>query len=100
MWGGGKLQRILFFQRPNLFEKLFSTEMGGGYPAEWASAEQRNRSILTQVKKVTHNDILSVLKNLDQELLKGAIAEPSFRELFYSNCKNREIMDYIRGVLS
>ena len=83
-----------------LFEKLFSTEMGGGYPAEWASAEQRNRSILTQVKKVTHNDILSVLKNLDQELLKGAIAEPSFRELFYSNCKNREIMDYIRGVLS
>ena len=38
--------------------------------------EQRNKKILDEVKKVTHNDILYILKNIDQELLKGAVSSP------------------------
>ncbi len=81
------------------FEKMFSCEIGGGYPEAWAGAEKRNREILKQVKKVTHTDMVSILKNIDQDFLKGAIAEPSFKDLFFANCKNQEIADIIRAVL-
>lgn len=82
-----------------IFEKLFGTEMGSGYPVEWAAAEQRNRGVLTDVKKVSHVDMLTVLKNIDRELLKGAVAEPSFKELFFANCKDAGISEYISEVL-
>lgn len=82
-----------------IFEKLFSSPMGGGYPAEWAPAEKKNRGILAEVKKVTHTDMLTILKNIDQEFLKGAIAEPSFGELFFANCKDPRIAEYIHYVL-
>ncbi|HCS67887.1 MAG TPA: hypothetical protein DIW34_06875 [Oribacterium sp.] len=82
-----------------VFEKLFGSEPGNGYPEEWAEAEKRNRKVLMDVKKVTHTDFLDVLKNIDQDFLKGAIAEPSFPELFFANCKDEKIADYIRKVL-
>lgn len=82
-----------------VFEKLFGTEPGGGYPVEWADAEKRNREILKQVKKVSHADFMDVLKNVDQNLLKGTIAEESFSELFFENCQNEEIAAYIRKTL-
>lgn len=83
-----------------VFEKLFGCEPGGGYPEEWAGAEKRNREILRDVKKVSHADFMSVLKNIDQDFLKGAIAEESFPELFFSNCQDGEVAEYIRSVLN
>ena len=82
-----------------VFEKLFGSEPGNGYPEERAEAEKRNRKVLMDVKKVTHTDFLDVLKNIDQDFLKGAIAEPSFPELFFANCKDEKIAGYIREVL-
>lgn len=82
-----------------VFEKLFGTEMGGGYPVEWAGAEGRNRAVLAEVKKVSHADIMTVLRNIDREFLKGTIAEPSFKELFFANCKNQEIADFLRSIM-
>ena len=74
-----------------IFDKLFSLEMGLGYPKERAEIMAKNRNILNDVKKVTHTDMLTILKNLDQDLLKGAIAGPKFKEYFYANCTNDEI---------
>ena len=53
-----------------IFEKLFEQEPGGGYPKERVVPEQRNKKILDEVKKVTHTDMLYILKNVDKELLK------------------------------
>ncbi|MBQ9685569.1 MAG: RpiB/LacA/LacB family sugar-phosphate isomerase [Oscillospiraceae bacterium] len=83
-----------------MFERLLGTPMGAGYPEAWAGAEKRNRGVLAEVKKVTHTDIMTVLKNIDQDFLKGAIAEPTFPELFFPNCKDEAIADYIRSVLA
>lgn len=82
-----------------VFEKLFSTQPGGGYPKEWAAPEKRNREILNQVKQITHTNFMDVLKNIDQDFLKGAIAEESFPEMFFANCENEEIAAYIHKVL-
>lgn len=82
-----------------VFEKLFGSEPGGGYPDEWAEAERRNREILKQVKTITHTDFMDVLNSIDQAFLKETIAEESFPEMFFSNCENEKIAAYIHKVL-
>lgn len=81
------------------FEKLFSGEFGLGYPRERAVPEQRNKKILDEVKKVTHQDMLTILKNIDQDFLKTAVSGEKFSELFFANCQVPEIADYIKSVI-
>lgn len=82
-----------------IFTNLFSGQSGQGYPKERVVPEQRNKKILDEVKKVTHNDIMTVLKNIDQDLLKGAVSGEKFSELFFDSSKSFEISDYIKSVL-
>jgi hypothetical protein len=44
--------------------------------------------------------MLTVLKNVDQDLLKAAIAGERFQEYFFANAKDEGIRDYIQGVLA
>lgn len=83
-----------------IFEKLFDGESGQGYPKERVVPEQRNKKILDEVKKVTHQDILTILKNIDQDLLKGAVSGEGVKKYFFENCKNDEIAGYIKKVLA
>lgn len=65
--GGGELNLEY------IFEKLFAEESGQGYPRERAVSEQRNKRILDEVKKVTYKDLPTVLKELDRDLVRGAL---------------------------
>lgn len=82
-----------------IFEKLFCTPGGGGYPKERVVPEQRNKKILDEVKKVTHRDMVSILKDLDSELAKGAFSGEKFEELFFASCKDEAIAKAVREVL-
>lgn len=82
-----------------IFEKLFAGESGQGYPKERVIPEQRNKKILDEVKKVTHVDMMTILKNIDQTFLKETVSGEKFQELFFANCKNEEIAEYIKMVL-
>ncbi|MFM1539085.1 RpiB/LacA/LacB family sugar-phosphate isomerase [Helcococcus bovis] len=82
-----------------IFERLFAEEGGNGYPKERVIPEQRNKKILDEVKKVTHQDIMYVLKNIDQDFLKETVSGAHFQELFFKNCQVQEIADYIKEVL-
>lgn len=91
-WGGElNLQYI--------FEKLFCAPGGGGYPKERVEPEQRNKKILDGVKKVTHNDMVSIIKGLDPELVKGAYAGEKFSELFFANCKDEAIAAAVKAAM-
>ena len=91
-WGGElNLQYI--------FEKLFFAPGGGGYPKERVVPEQRNKKILDEVKKVTHTDIVTILKNLDRELVKGAFAGKNFKEYFFADCKNDAIAAAVKEII-
>ena len=83
-----------------IFEKLFEGEPGGGYPKERVVPEQRNKKILDEVKKVTHTDMVTILKNLDRELVKGALSGAKFAELFYANCKDEAIANAVKEILA
>jgi ribose 5-phosphate isomerase RpiB len=84
-----------------IFEKLFEGEPGGGYPKERVVPEQRNKKILDEVRKVAFKDsLIDILKNLDQDLVKGAVAGEKFSELFFANCKNDELAAYVKTLLA
>lgn len=83
-----------------IFDKLLSTSGGNGYPKERVVPEKANKKILDEVKKITHNDMLWILKNIDQTFLKETIDYPYFRENFFKNSKNQEISAYLSSILS
>ncbi len=82
-----------------IFEKLFSEKPGQGYPKERVVPEQRNKKILDEVKKVTHTDMVTILKNLDQDLVKGAFAGAHFKEYFFADCKCDKIAEAVRAIV-
>ena len=73
---------------------------GGGYPPERVVPEQRNKKILDGVKKITHTDMMTILKNIDQDFLKATVSGAKFKELFFDSCKCPEIKAYIEKVLA
>ena len=84
-----------------IFEKLFEGEPGGGYPKERVVPDQRNKKILDEVRKVAFKDsLIDILKNLDQDLVKGAVAGEKFQELFFANCKCDKLAEYVKTLLA
>ena len=77
---------------------MFDGEPGLGYPKERAEIMKKNRDILTEFKKATCYDMLTVLKNVDQDLLRSAIAGERFKEYFYENSQDEEISAYLRSL--
>ncbi|MDG5489702.1 RpiB/LacA/LacB family sugar-phosphate isomerase [Sphingomonas sp. BGYR3] len=84
----------------DVYAKLFDGERGLGYPRERAEIMRRNRGILKDLKAVTCNDMLTVLKNVDQDLLRATIAGERFQEYFFANATDAAISDYLKEVLA
>ena len=82
----------------DVYRKLFDGERGLGYPKERAEIMRTNRGILKDLKAATCHDMLTVLKNVDQSLLKLAIAGERFGEHFYANSQDAAISDYLRAL--
>ncbi|MDO5425488.1 MAG: RpiB/LacA/LacB family sugar-phosphate isomerase [Eubacteriales bacterium] len=83
-----------------IFEKLFCEESGQGYPRERAVPEKRNKKILDEVKKVTYRDLPSILKELDPELVKGALSGEHFSEYFFRDCKCEKLAACVKELLA
>ncbi|MBR2969572.1 MAG: RpiB/LacA/LacB family sugar-phosphate isomerase [Clostridia bacterium] len=81
------------------FREMFSHPAGNGYPKERVVPEQRNKKILDQVKKVTHQEMMYIVKNIDQEFLRHTISGKKFKELFTLNCDNSELSNYIKELI-
>jgi ribose 5-phosphate isomerase RpiB len=80
------------------YRKIFENEGGAGYPKERAHFMAANRGILKEVKAASCRDMLTVLKTVDQDLLRATIAGERFAELFYPNAKDQAIADYLRSL--
>lgn len=82
-----------------IFEKLFQGKSGQGYPPERVVPEQRNKKILDEVRKAAFKDIITVLKEIDQNLLKGAVSGEKFQEYFFANCKCDKMREFIKSIM-
>jgi hypothetical protein len=56
----------------------------------------KNRGILKELKAASCHDMLTVLKSVDQDLLKAAVAGERFEDLFFVNAQDAAIADYVR----
>lgn len=83
-----------------IFEKLFGGESGQGYPLDRVVPQKRNKGILDAVRAVAYKDLISILKELDQDLVKGAVAGEKFQEYFFANCKDQKIGDYVKTLVA
>ena len=79
-----------------IFRQLFGFGHGNGYPKERVVPEQRNKKILDGVKAKAYRPLIDILKDLDSELVKGAVGGENFGELFYPNCKDEEIAAFLK----
>jgi len=79
-----------------IFEKLFLEPFGGGYPKERVVPEQRNKKILDEVREKAFRPLSEILKDLDPELVKGAIAGERFDELFFADAGDEELIALVR----
>ncbi len=82
-----------------IFENLLKTNGGNGYPKERVVPEQANKKILDKVKEVTHQDMLYILKNIDQQFLKETVDYSFFKENFFKDCKNKKIASALKKLL-
>ena len=80
------------------YRKLFEQEGGLGYPKERAEIMAKNRGILTELKEASCKDMLTVLKSIDQALLKSAVSGAQFETLFFENASDSKIVDYLRSM--
>lgn len=81
------------------YRKLFEIERGVGYPKERVAIMAKNRNIFSDVKAAATKDMLTVLKSIDQDLLKSAISGEKFSELFFANATNDALVSYVKTVL-
>lgn len=91
-WGGEKNLEYIF-------EKLYCEEPGLGYPRERAAVMKKNREILNAVKAVSYRDLTNILKEIDRDLVKGALSGEKFKELFYANCKCERIAATVKEII-
>ena len=80
------------------YRKLFEGESGVGYPKERAAIMAKNRGVLAQLKEKTCHEMLTVVKTVDQDLLKSAIAGEKFADLFYANSQDAAISEYLKSL--
>ncbi|GGO99432.1 RpiB/LacA/LacB family sugar-phosphate isomerase [Stakelama pacifica] len=78
------------------YRKLFEGEPGLGYPKERAEIMRTNRGVLSKLKEATCRDMLTVLKSVDQDLLRATIAGDQFANHFYANAQDQDISDYLK----
>ena len=61
-----------------IFEKLFADPAGAGYPRERAASQAQSREILSSISKISHRDLIQILKASDPEILNAIAGTEDF----------------------
>ena len=86
-WAGGVNLRLLF-------DALFSTEKGSGYPEHRKEPQRNSRETLTQISTITHIPFEKILETMPREIILPVLNYPGVKELLdvdtisKSNLKN------------
>jgi len=83
-----------------IFEKAFIGRYGEGYPPGRKELQHYNAGILNQVKAaIVKDNYLDILRSIDPELIKTAVAGQCFRQCFFDNTQNKEIEAFIKDII-
>ena len=51
------------------------------------------------MREKTLRPLIDCLKDIDPELVRGAVAGEHFAELFFASCKDEKIAEYVKTLL-
>lgn len=63
-----------------IFDRLFSVESGGGYPAERKVPQAKSRKMLIEISQTTHRSMADIVSSLPDDIVQPALRYPGFLE--------------------
>lgn len=81
-----------------VFRELFSCEHGVGYPPDRGAVQRQFRDMFYKVKESASKDMLSILRDMDQDILVNTISGKGFQTYFYENASAGEVKSYIANL--
>jgi ribose 5-phosphate isomerase RpiB len=83
-----------------IFDALFTSETGSGYPMSRAEPQRQGREILAQISLATHQPMAKILGLLPEEVYRPALTYPAFRQVLTQAVKNdSQIQSEIERIL-
>jgi len=64
-----------------IFDNLFTSEAGSGYPPHRAEPQRQGRELLARVSESTHKSMVEILPLLPEEVIRPAFDYPAFRSI-------------------
>jgi ribose 5-phosphate isomerase RpiB len=80
-----------------IFERLFSVELGCGYPPQRAVSQIESRRSLTMISLATHTPFAEIIRNLENEVLQPVLKYPGIIELI--DIENIEDIKFKEGLM-
>lgn len=81
-----------------IFENLFKEEKGNGYPRERKQIQEKHRLQINDLKNKTYREFMSIVTDIDKDLLAGIVRSDGFKDNFYRLSKNEELNDFFRSL--
>lgn len=78
-----------------IFEKLFSSEFGLGYPRDRVIPEQRNKKILESVKAQTTKSLIEIIPNLESDFVRTTMNGENVVKYIETYAEESELKNYI-----
>jgi len=75
-WGWGGNINLGF-----VFDRLFSVEPGGGYPAHRKLPQAEYRKKLTEISNAAHKPMEEIIKSMDKNIVRESLDFPGIREI-------------------
>ena len=86
------------FQLESIFDALFSTSFGEGYPSERKEIQERQRKELETLKQTSQITMLEILDEVDKDFLYQIIHNEYFEENFFGNTLDNEMSDLLKDL--
>ncbi|MBR1757839.1 MAG: RpiB/LacA/LacB family sugar-phosphate isomerase [Lachnospiraceae bacterium] len=80
------------------FRNMFGADFGGGYPKERYEPQMKFRNLFDCVKASVTKDVMSVLRDVDQDLLRAIKKNDRFMACLNENGTVQEIVDYMNNL--
>ncbi len=87
------------FQLESIFEALFDTEFASGYPKERQEIQESQRRNFIELKRISQISMISILEEVDKDMLYNMIHNDFFEENFFVHSCNNEISEYLKEII-
>jgi len=87
------------FLLESIFETLFQSEFGQGYPKERKEIQETQRKMLGTIKRSSQINMIDILDEIDKDFLNQIIHNDYFEENFFEYCEDDSICELLKNII-